>query len=151
MADRYPRLGTGVVILNKHGQILFGKRLNQPLGWSIPGGHVEFGENLIDCAKREVMEEVGIEIENVEPLTFGENLLLDQDYHSVSIFLFSTIKDGEIIGNPEPHKCGGWEWFDITDIPSSLSFNYDPLLNEEGLKILSDYKKKYLDLKKKPH
>ncbi|MDH6484449.1 NUDIX domain-containing protein [Streptomyces sp. SAI-127] len=40
----------------------------QPLKWEIPGGRLESGESLDEHIKREVREEVGLEIEAHEPL-----------------------------------------------------------------------------------
>ncbi|QEN03662.1 NUDIX domain-containing protein [Thiospirochaeta perfilievii] len=138
MINKKPSIGTGVVVFNKYGQILMGRRVYKPEGYSLPGGHLEFGETLIECAKREVFEEVGIEIENIEIATIGENLFLDREFHSISIFLISTIKEGEILKNPEPDKCDGWSWVGLDSLPKKLSFNYDPIF-KDVFKILKSY------------
>ena len=39
-----------------------------PLKWEFPGGKVEGGESLEDCLKREIKEELGVEIELIEHL-----------------------------------------------------------------------------------
>ena len=48
-------------------QLLLVKKSNDdphhPNEWEIPGGRIEFGENLEEHLKREIMEEVGLEIE----------------------------------------------------------------------------------------
>ncbi|MGL1893914.1 MAG: NUDIX domain-containing protein [Spirochaetaceae bacterium] len=138
MNSKLPRIGTGVVVFNKQGQILMGKRTYKPIGYSLPGGHLEFGETLKDCAKREVFEEAGVEIENIEIITIGENLFLDKNFHSISIFIFSTIKDDQILQNPEPDKCDGWNWISIDNIPKNLSFNYDPIFTND-FKLIKNY------------
>ena len=33
-------------------------------GWAFPGGHLENGESIIDCVKREIYEETGVVMEN---------------------------------------------------------------------------------------
>ena len=53
---------TKALIINNE-KILFGNENNI---YQFPGGHVEEGESLIDCLKREIREETGIEIEEEE-------------------------------------------------------------------------------------
>ena len=64
--DERPKVGVGVIII-KDGKVLLGKRKNAhgEGSWSFPGGHLEFNEELFDCAKREVLEETGIKIKNL--------------------------------------------------------------------------------------
>lgn len=61
-------VGVGVMIFDKDGMILLGKRKGSHGAgeYSFPGGHLEYGESFEECAKREVMEECGIEIKNLE-------------------------------------------------------------------------------------
>ncbi len=40
----------------------------------LPGGHVEFGELIEDALKREIMEELGVEVKNIKPLFMLENI-----------------------------------------------------------------------------
>ena len=60
----YPKLGVGAVIWNDKGDIVLIKRGKPPRlnEWSIPGGHVEWGETLKDAIMREVREETGLEV-----------------------------------------------------------------------------------------
>lgn len=61
-ARQFPRLGVSVCLL-RNGEVLLVKRARPPsLGlWSLPGGHVEWGETLRQAAARELMEETGLE------------------------------------------------------------------------------------------
>lgn len=42
--------------------------MNLPLKWEFPGGKVEGDEDLITCLKREIKEELGVEIDVLERL-----------------------------------------------------------------------------------
>ena len=63
-------VGFGVMILNKEGKILLGKRHENPDKadsefrvsdvWTMPGGKLEYGESFEEGSIREVMEETGI-------------------------------------------------------------------------------------------
>ena len=53
------------VLVNNLDQVLFLRRFNTGFGdgrYCLPGGHVEPAERILDAAKRETLEEVGIEI-----------------------------------------------------------------------------------------
>ena len=59
-----PRLGVSACVW-RDGKVLIARRAKPPLKgvWSLPGGHVEWGEALRDAARRELKEETGIEAE----------------------------------------------------------------------------------------
>lgn len=67
--------------------------------WNIPGGAVEHGETPVEAVKREVWEETGLEVEEVEGLlgvVEGNSTL---DGHPIFVFVFSCkVEDGE----PDP-------------------------------------------------
>ena len=78
--NRRPLVGVGAVVFNARDEILLIKRGKAPrLGeWMVPGGTLEWGETLIEAARREVKEETGIDIEvegfveMIEAITPGE-------------------------------------------------------------------------------
>ncbi|MFO7720819.1 MAG: (deoxy)nucleoside triphosphate pyrophosphohydrolase [Gillisia sp.] len=58
-------------IIEKDGLVLCAQRsekMNLPLKWEFPGGKVEGDESLETCLKREIKEELGVEIEVLEQL-----------------------------------------------------------------------------------
>lgn len=112
-----PKVGVGVFIL-KDGKILLGKRKNAhgEGEYAPPGGHFEYMESLVECAKREVMEETGMEIENVRFLCLS-NLKAYAPKHSVNVGFLADWKSGEPEVK-EPEKCETWDWYDPSDVPS---------------------------------
>jgi 8-oxo-dGTP diphosphatase len=59
-------------IIKINNKILVTQRSEQmklPLKWEFPGGKLEEGENVIECIKREIKEEINIEIEVVRQLS----------------------------------------------------------------------------------
>ena len=114
-----PKVGVGVIVL-KQGKVLLGKRKGDhaPGVFAGPGGHLEHLESFAACAKRETMEETGIQIGNIRFLALSNF----QDYapkHYVDIGLVADWVSGE----PrvcEPDKCEGWDWYDLEALPSPL-------------------------------
>jgi len=60
-----------------------------PGQWALPGGGIEAGERMIDALRREIREEVGIEIEAIEPMFFkdGQHLKLFPNASSQNIYM----------------------------------------------------------------
>ena len=57
----------GAVIFNDKGEVLLLKhRFRAGSGWGLPGGFMEKGEQPIDALRRELREEIGLEVDNVK-------------------------------------------------------------------------------------
>jgi mutator protein MutT len=57
----------GAVIFNDKGEVLLLKHRFRPgSGWGLPGGFMEKGEQPIDALRRELREEIGLEIDDVK-------------------------------------------------------------------------------------
>ena len=92
--------------------------------WSIPGGYLEFGEDIISCGLRELEEEVGItanEIASVRIIPHISNNILKENEddscevttHTLSVFVEARIKNQDHPPEPkimEPEKCYEWKW-----------------------------------------
>src|SRR5688572_24223081 len=87
--------------------------------WSPPGGHLEFGEDPIDCVRREAFEEAGVELGAREFLGITNDIFQQEDRHYVTIFYKSTL----VAGTPsvrEPKKCDAWQWWPWEALPENL-------------------------------
>ena len=118
--QKTPKIGVGVLII-KDSSILLGKRKNTHGDgtWAPPGGHLEFGESFEGCAKREALEETGIELLSVKKFGFTNDIFAQENKHYVSIFMVTD----EFSGEPkilEPEKCECWAWFDFDKLPDNL-------------------------------
>lgn len=57
--------GASIICVDKDGRILLGKRADNQK-WTYAGGSVELDEYVEDCAKRELLEEMGLVAEELE-------------------------------------------------------------------------------------
>jgi 8-oxo-dGTP diphosphatase len=113
-----PRVGIGVLVV-RDDLILLGKRCGEhiPGYYAAPGGHLEFGESFVECAKREVLEETGLVAQNVQFLMIGNYRFGTKHY--VDIDMLAECPDGEPVAM-EPDKCAEWKWYHRDSLPSPL-------------------------------
>lgn len=118
MIDKSIKIGCEI-FLKKDNTILLGKRKNcyGDGTWGLPGGHLEYGETLLECAKRELMEELGIEGSEFKLVAMTENIN-DRDHYIHTSFLVENFC-GEI-QNREPDKCFEWRFFNMTNLPDEV-------------------------------
>lgn len=125
-----PKVGVGVFI-KKDGKYLVGKRKNAHGAgcWSLPGGHLEGGESFESCCERETLEETGITIFNIKPLTFTNDIFSEVNKHYVTLFFKAEYLSGEV-QLMEPDKCEGWEWLALNDIPKPMFLPLENLIKQ---------------------
>jgi 8-oxo-dGTP diphosphatase len=119
-AERQVRIGVGVLAL-RNNQILLGRRSSghDSGTWQPPGGHLEFGETIEECARRELMEETAVEIRKLRTGPYTNDLFSADERHYISLFVIAD----EVIGEPrimEPEKATTWQWFEWDRLPEPL-------------------------------
>jgi 8-oxo-dGTP diphosphatase len=122
-----PRIGVGVFVW-KDGKFLMLQRqgAHGEGSWSVPGGHLEFGESWENCAAREVMEETGVIIKNIRQFAITNDIFPDEQKHYVTIWMASDWEHGVPV-NKEPDKCLSIEWRDVKSLPTPLFLPWEQL------------------------
>ena len=100
-------ISVACAIIEKGGKILATRRsesMSMPLKWEFPGGKIDNGESPEACLKRELMEELGIDVDVGRSLP---QITYSYPEFSVTLFpFFCTIKGGKIILHE--HKAFVW-------------------------------------------
>src|ERR1700741_2664418 len=104
----------GAVIFNDQKQVLLLKhRFRAGSGWGLPGGFMERGEQPIDALRRELREEIGLEVEDVEGL--GARSLAKPK--QVEVLFWGRTKASV---KPLAMEVERAEWFSIDSLPEGL-------------------------------
>ena len=88
MVQSYPEATVGALIVNDKGEILLVRSYKWGNKRTVPGGHIELGERSEAAVKREVKEEVGLDVEPVKLLLVQEAIFpVDYVKHEHYIFM----------------------------------------------------------------
>lgn len=119
MTTKRPSIGIGVYII-KDGKLLLQKRkgAHGEDTWCPPGGHLEFGESIEDCAKRETEEEAGIKIDNIRFLAITNDIFKEENRHYITIAVAADYISGKVERNEEETSDMGW--FSLESLPEPL-------------------------------
>lgn len=120
MSEEYPRIGVGVLAV-RDGRVLLGERRGSHGAgtWALPGGHLERGESVEACARRELAEETGLAAGATTPGPYTMDLFESEGLQYVTLFVLATDVTGEPVVR-EPAKCMRWEWFQWSALPTPL-------------------------------
>ena len=117
-----PKIGIGVMI-KKENKVLMGLRQGSHGAgeWCFPGGHLDFGETMESCVRREVKEETGLDVGKVGLISIADEMryINSDGKHYVNIGFSAEYIEGE----PkvmEMDKCVEWRWFSLDDLPDGL-------------------------------
>lgn len=115
------QVGVGVLVV-RAGRVLLGRRLGSHGAgtWAAPGGHLEFGEAVEDCARRETAEETGLELQTVAAGPYTNNVMAEEGKHYITCFVIATVSDDAVARVLEPDKCEQWAWFEWNALPQPL-------------------------------
>ncbi len=120
------------VIVCKDWKILLWKRKNSHWDWfwSFPWWHLEFNEWIIDCALREVKEEVWISIGNLKVYDWFTNDFFEKEKkHYITLYVICDYVGGrvEVL---ESEKCEKWDWFKWGNFPDKIFLPIKNLKNK---------------------
>lgn len=84
---KYPEIAVSAIIFNSQDEILLCRSHKWNDKYIIPGGHVEYGEKLENALRREILEETGLNIYDINLLGIKE-CFYNNTYYKDRHFLF---------------------------------------------------------------
>lgn len=120
----------------KNGKILLCRRKEADY-FFFPGGHIEFGEKAEDTLKREMQEEIGMDISNLEFIGTNENYFIQggDEHHEFNLVFSGEIPEGEVAAL-EDYLV--FEWKDLASIQNEKL--YPQVLQQELMNWIEDKK-----------
>lgn len=114
-ANQY--IGVGGFVVNSSNQVLVIREKyhdrNQITAWKLPGGHADNGEDLAETARREVLEETGVECEFVSLLAFRHQH--DYRFGCSDIYFVCVLRPLTTEINACPVEVADCRWMDLDD------------------------------------
>ncbi|MBW4056312.1 MAG: NUDIX hydrolase [Proteobacteria bacterium] len=115
------------IIIELDSGIVLIERRNEPFGWALPGGFVDYGESLESAAEREAREETSLEISNLQLLGCYSDPARDNRMHTIS-----TVYIAQAHGIPRAADDAlNLGIFRLDSLPERLCFDH--------ARILADY------------
>ncbi len=110
-----------------------------PSVYELPGGHIDYGEEMVAGLKREIMEEIGREIAVGDPFAVFTYTNHVKGSHSIEVAYFAAFvgDPANITLNPEDHA--GYLWVaedEIANLPNSRQDDPELAVLKQGFALL---------------
>jgi ADP-ribose pyrophosphatase YjhB (NUDIX family) len=125
-------VGAAILVIDKQNRLLLMKRSDSGC-WGLPGGAVEPGEMVENAAKRETLEETGLEICDMSLFGVFSGPELYYKYpngdevYNVTIIYLSNGWRGDVKVNDEHTE---WRWFEVGQILEDISPPIKPVIEQ---------------------
>lgn len=115
-------VSVGAIVVNDEGKVLLLDHVLRPgSGWGIPGGFINEGEQPEDAVKREVCEEIGLEIESVELL----------EVHTVKRHVEILVRArGRGEGKAKNFEIKEVGWFALDEMPEEMNRSQKQMIKQ---------------------
>jgi 8-oxo-dGTP diphosphatase len=125
---RNPFPTVDIIIRQGSNAIVLIERRNEPHGWALPGGFVDYGESLEQAARREAKEETGLTLSHLCQFRAYSEPDRDPRQHNISL-VFVADGEGTLRGGDDAARA---RLFSLDGLPAKLCFDH--------AKILQDYR-----------
>lgn len=125
---RNPAPTVDVVIHDPEQGVVIISRANEPHGYALPGGFVDYGEQVEAAAIREMKEETNLDVELQGVLGVYSRPDRDPRLHTLSTVFVGRAK------NPDALKAGDdaakAKFYALSDLPEPIVFDHKKILSD---------------------
>lgn len=132
-----PLAAVNAIFFNENGEVLLterSKKVREPGKWCLPGGHLDYLETWVTALRREVREEIGLEVTSEklvgiysDPRLTLTPEILPEGYQGQ--FIVASFRILNYRGEVQPNdEVADWDWFPIHNLP-------DPIVKSHPIRI----------------
>jgi 8-oxo-dGTP diphosphatase len=114
------------IIIELDGGIILIERKNEPFGWALPGGFVDYGESVEHAAIREAREETACVVTNLKLLGCYSDPSRDTRLHTISTVFVAQGHGLPLAGDDATHL----QVFNLDALPDRLCFDHRRILDD---------------------
>lgn len=116
-----------IIIFDAPEKVVLIERKNNPQGWALPGGFVDYGERAEQAAIREAREETGLDVALTGLLGVYSAPDRDPRFHTLSIvYMAYALNMSDLEAGDDASKARLFSWNDLPD----LAFDHRDIIND---------------------
>jgi len=114
------------IIIEYNAGVVLILRKNPPPGWALPGGFVDYGENLENAAAREAREETSLELVDMEMFNVYSEPDRDPRGHTITT-VFTAKGTGVLKAQDDALKA---RVFSLDELPDMIAFDHARIIED---------------------
>lgn len=118
----------------REGIVLIWRR-NTPVGWALPGGFIDYGESVEEAVRREMKEETGLDLEELDLFSVYSAPDRDPRFHTIST-VFTARGSGELKAGDDAARAAVFP-LDELPAPEEIVFDHNNIISDYLSNLLS--------------